>query len=98
MVRSKRARAEKAVVLRCNVDGDTVLASDKEVLRSALIKTFPAVPDTVDLPFTKQQAKAWITQQGDAKITTISGVRMMNFHECTDALKVRHARVVARCC
>lgn len=75
-----------------------MLASEEEVLRSALVQTFSSVPDTVDLPFTKQQARAWITQQGDGKITTKHGVRIMNFVECTDALKVRRSGVVVRCC
>lgn len=91
MVRTKRARSEKAIVLRCNVDGENVLASEMEVQKSALIKSFSVVPSTIDLPFTKQQAKAWITVQGDAKVATKEGMRMMTFGECTAALKVCRA-------
>lgn len=99
MVRSKRPRIEKAILLRCNVDGESMLASETEVQKSALISSFPAVPDTIDLPFSKAQAKAWLTiNQGDPLILTKQGMRLMSFHECTEALKVRRCHLVVLLC
>jgi hypothetical protein len=97
MAMPKRERSERLVVLRCNVDEETVLAAESEVTKSAVINSFAVVPDTIDLPFTRDQARAWLTAQGDGKVSCRDGMRMMTFHECTEALQVRRC-VLCRCC